>query len=119
MSGKEIDRVRRRIWPGCCDIKDEEGKIMVRIEMPGVPKDNLDVKIEGDKLIIHGRKETSETGGTFLLREIREGDYHQEFTIDDTIDRNSIEASLENGVLHLTLGLKESEKPRKIEISTK
>ena len=119
MSGREIDTVRGRIWPGCCDIKDEEGKIVVRIEMPGVPRENLDVKVEGDKLIIHGRKETRENGGTFLVREIREGDYHQEFTIDDTIDRNSIGASLENGVLHLALGLKESEKPRKIEISAR
>ncbi len=106
MSGKEIDRVRRRIWPGCCDIKDEEGKIMVRIEMPGVPKDNLDVKIEGDKLIIHGRKETSETGGTFLLREIREGDYHQEFTIDDTIDGTPLKLRLKTVSFILPWGSK-------------
>jgi len=119
MSGKEMDTVRKRSWPGCCDIKDEDGKISVRVEMPGVSRENLEIRVEGDKLIIHGTRVAKENNGTFLLREIREGDYHQEFTIDDTIDRNSIGASLENGVLHLSLGIKESEKPRRIDITAR
>lgn len=119
MNTKEVDTVRRRQYPGCCDITDEEGKISVRVEMPGVSREDLEIRVDGDKLIIHGRKKAAGGNGTYLLREIRDGDFLQEFTIDDTIDRNSINAVLENGVLHLTLGIKESEKPRKIEITAR
>ena len=38
------------------------------------------------------------------------------FTLDDTIDRNKVDAKLESGVLIVTLHLKEAEKPRKIQV---
>jgi HSP20 family molecular chaperone IbpA len=42
-----------------------------------------------------------------------------EYTLDETIDRNSIEARLEKGILTLTLGLSENVKPRKINVVSK
>jgi HSP20 family protein len=84
-----------------------------------VTKDNLDVKIDGDQLAIHGKRPASGEKGTFLIREIPEGDFYQSYTIDDTIDRNKIDAALEKGILALTLHLKESEKPRKINVVAK
>jgi HSP20 family protein len=50
------------------------------------------------------------------MRERPSGTFRQVYTLDDTIDRNQIEASLEGGVLTLTLHRRESEKPRKIMI---
>ncbi|MBN1697279.1 MAG: Hsp20/alpha crystallin family protein [Spirochaetales bacterium] len=119
MEKKEVTK-SRRICPARCDISEENGNIILRMEMPGVMKDNLDVKIDGDILVVEGKKEIPRIKeGEFLVQEIRHADYHQEFTLDDTIDRNRIEAELKKGILHLTLHIKESEKPRKINVVTK
>jgi len=87
------------------------------MEMPGVTKENLDVRIDNDLLIIHGKRKAP-ISGKFLIHEITEGDYHNEYTIDNTIDRNKIDAALDKGILTLTLSIRESEKPRKINVTT-
>jgi len=117
MSTKEIETKNRRQYPACCDIYEDKGNVILKMEMPGVSKENLEIKIDGDILVIHGKKEIpSNEKATYHIREIRNGDYHHEYTIDDTIDREKINASLEKGVLTLTLSVKESQKPRKINV---
>jgi len=115
---KELE-MKRRTYPAACDIFEENGRVICRMEMPGVTKDNLDIKSDGEQLIISGRKILNQPQGEYRMREIRDGDYYHEFTIDDTIDRNKIDAAIKNGVVTLTLGIKESEKPRKINVVAK
>jgi len=110
---------KRELRRSRCDIREETDSIIMRLEMPGVNKSGLNVNIEGDKLIIDGKRIQDTKEGEWLVREIRPGDYHMEYTIDKTIDRGSIEASLDQGVLTLTLGLSESVKPRKIDVVSK
>ena len=98
------------------DIRRDEDRILMRLEVPGVNKKGLEINLNGDKLIIDARRTVDQEQGRYLIREIRPGDYHMEFSIDETVDRNSVEASLENGVLCLSLGLSEAVKPRKIEV---
>jgi len=118
MSTKEVTTTtKRRQVLACSDIYEEKGNVILKMEMPGVTKENLDIKIDNDILIIHGKKNVLHAEkANFIIREIRDGDYYQEYTIDNTIDRNKIDAALEKGVLTLTLSLKESEKPRKIQV---
>ena len=87
--------------------------------MPGVNKEGLDIHIEGDKLIIDGRRTEDSIKGVWLTREIRPGNFHMEYTIDETIDRGAVDAVLKQGILELTLGLSESVKPRKISVVSK
>lgn len=100
-----------------CNIFQGDDKVVLTLEMPGVTKKNLDIKVDNDILIISGKKDISDDSGKCLIKEIRTGNYYQEYTLDDTIDRNNIEASVKNGVVTLILSLKESEKPRKIKIN--
>jgi HSP20 family protein len=106
----------RKNCPACYDVYEENGQVVLSMEMPGVAKDNLNVKVDNDILIIQGKKSINQPEGDYLIREIRDSDYYHEFSIDDTIDRGKIEASIKNGIVKITLGLKESIKPRKIEI---
>jgi HSP20 family protein len=101
------------------DIRREDDRIIMRLEIPGVRKEDLSINVEGDKLIIEGKKMKPDNKGTWLVREILQDDYHMEFSIDETIDRSSIEASLNQGVLDLSLGLSEAVKPRKSTISSR
>lgn len=88
--------------------------------MPGVVKNNLDIQVDGNLLKIFAQKSVTQyKDANYLVREIRDADYRHEFTIDDTIDRSKIDAELKQGILILTLHIKESEKPRKIDVVVK
>ncbi len=99
-----------------CSIREEDGKVRLSVEMPGVGKDGIEVSVEKNELVITGRGRESRTDGTYLIRERRVGEYRKRFIIDETIDREKIEASMSDGVLSLVLNTKEAAKPRKIEI---
>ena len=119
MADTKTMETKPKTYPAACDIWEKDGNVICKMEMPGVSKENLDVKIDGDKLFIHGKKNSSPEDSVFRLREIRNGDYYHEFTLDETIDRNKVDASIKNGVVTITLGVRESEKPRKIAVEVK
>ena len=100
-----------------CSIAEESGVVAVKIEMPGVPKEGLSVKIEGNSLYVEGRRSLDEPQGAFIVKERRRGDYAKTFTLDETIDREKIEAELRDGILNLRLRVKDAAKPRKIAIA--
>jgi len=107
---------KRYLVPSCV-IAEDEGTVELRIDMPGVPQDGVEVKVERNELSIFGRRGDDAFDGGYLVRERRNGDYRKLFTLDDTIDREKIEASYANGVMRLTLRVREAAKPRKIEIA--
>jgi HSP20 family protein len=119
MSDRE-QQTARKTMTAPCDIYEEDGKIVMRIDMPGVTKDGLSVHVENDELQISGRRNGPDPGGArYLVREIPDRDFYQAYTLDSTIDRDKIQAELVKGQLILTLSIKESEKPRKIEVVAK
>jgi len=107
----------RKYSTPACAICDEQGTVTVTLEMPGVRKEGLDVKMEGNSLSITGMREPPEFKGRYILRERRLDSYRKEFTMDDTIDREKVSAEFANGILTLKLKIKEAAKPRKIEIA--
>jgi HSP20 family protein len=113
----ELNNERKRYRNPAVDICEDEGAVILRVEMAGVDKENLDVQIDGDELIISGKRLDIDPQGTYLVRERIAADYRKVFTLDDTIDRDKVSASMENGILHLELHMKEAVKPRKITIS--
>ncbi len=91
-----------------------EGDIVLKLEMPGVAKQDLEIDVDASELHIVGRRAAAKSTGTYLARERPQGSFRQVYTLDDTIDRERIDAVLEGGVLTLTLHRKEAVKPRKI-----
>ena len=100
------------------DIFETEHNYTLRLEMPGVLKEDLDVTLNNEELEISG-KVTNEVpeGKNLRYAEYSLHNYRRKFRIGQEIDRNSITANLENGVLTLTLAKTEAVKPRKIEIN--
>lgn len=107
---------KRYLVPSCV-IAEDEGTVELKIDMPGVRQDGIEVKVERNELSILGRRVEEAVEGDYLVRERRNGDYRKLFTLDDNIDRDRIEASYSNGVMRLTLHVREAAKPRKIEIA--
>lgn len=101
------------------DIKERENDYLVSAEMPGVKKENINVQIENGVLTVTGEVERAddEKEGERLIRQERfYGRYVRSLRLGRQIDANKIEASLKDGVLHLTLPKAEEVKPKKVEI---
>lgn len=97
------------------DIFHDDDKVTVRVEAPGVKKEDLDVHVEGDLLTISGKKEHVESSNYHQI-ETRCGAFHRAITLPHTVDRDKISASYKDGVLTLTLPLAAEAKPKQIEI---
>lgn len=95
-----------------------EGDVVLTAEMPGVAKDGLDIQVDNDQLIIRGSRHVAAPEGRFIVRERQSGDYYRSYTLDETVDRERISASMKNGVVTVTLRLREAAKPRKIQVKS-
>lgn len=99
------------------DIYETKDNIVVMAEMPGVPPDGVEITLERRMLTIRGRSAANEHSGyQRVYNEYADGDYERVFTLSDNIDRDRIEASLRDGVLHLTLPKAEAARARRIEL---
>ena len=107
---------RRTLRPAG-DIREDDDLVTLRLEMPGVSKENVEIKVDGDTLHVHGRRDAYADDVRFVLRERRDADYRARYTLDDRIDLERIDAQMAQGVLTLTLHVKEEVKPRTITIN--
>lgn len=97
-----------------CANQDE---VILSLEMPGVEKQDIELNIENNELSILGRRKHRDAG-RYLIRERVQGDFLAVYTLDETIDQEKVDAVLEDGVLTVTLHVKEAVKPRKIQIKS-
>ena len=101
------------------DIYETNVAIVVMAEMPGVGPDGVDITLERRVLTIRGHSAANEhTGYQRVYNEYADGDYERVFTLSEAIDRDKIEATLRDGVLHLVLPKAEPARARKIELKT-
>ena len=93
-------------------------KAEVEIEIPGIPKKDIDIQLENGVLTISGEKKVAENkeGQNYLLREQRYGRFQRSFQVPDSYDVDKIGARYDNGVLFITLPKKEESVPKKLKI---
>lgn len=115
MAEKTVQPRTRYLKPRYAVHEAENGQLTVRVEMPGVDKEHLDVRVENNELLILGRREPVKEEHV-LLRERPQGDFLQTFTLDQTVDQGKVDAVVEKGILTIRLDLKEQVKPRTIKI---
>jgi HSP20 family molecular chaperone IbpA len=106
-----------RVFVPIADIYETNDALTVILEMPGVEKNNVDVRVEDDILRVTGQLDLSKYKGLLpLYTEYNIGNYARNFRLSNKIDQNNIAAELKEGVLWLTLPKAEEAKPRTIEI---
>jgi HSP20 family protein len=98
------------------NITENKDGYLLQAEMPGVNKSGLEVSLDGNDLVIVGRRNGGDFGAA-LYRESKDMDFRREFELDPSIDAGKIAARMDNGVLTLTLPKAEQVKPRKISVS--
>lgn len=110
------EREENTLRPPVDVIEDASGLILYA-DLPGVPKEKLNLQIDTDSLIIEGEAELSlpeglEAGHT----EVSVPRYRRAFTLSRDMDSEKVSAELKNGVLKLTIPRAEHAQPRKIEV---
>jgi len=102
------------------DIVENDSGITLLADMPGVSKEHLAIRVDGDALTIEGSAEVQVPEQIELLHsEMRTPHFRRTFTLSRELDSAKIEASLRDGVLRLHIPKAEEAKPRRIEVSVR
>lgn len=98
-------------------IVESEAGFTLTAEMPGVPKEGVDVNVENDTLTLSGTiKIATPEGMESTYAEVQDISYKRAFTLSRELDASKIEASQADGVLTLNIPKADHAKPRKIEV---
>jgi HSP20 family protein len=101
------------------NVWEDTENLFVEAEVPGLKAENLDITVVGDELTIKGeRPEESQTESAFHRRERGVGSFTRVVRLTSEVDADKVQASLNDGVLLLTLPKAETAKPRKIQVKT-
>lgn len=100
------------------DANEEEGNIVIRADLPGVQKEDINVTLENGMLVISAKREsqTEKKSNTVYAQERTFGHFCRSFRVPADVNEN-VHATLKDGVLQLILERTKASKPRKIEIS--
>jgi len=99
------------------DVFEDDAGITLLADLPGVPKDRLELKIDGDTLLIEGSIATPTPQDLqSVYAEIRVPRYRRAFVLSRELDPGQIQANLRDGVLNLRIPKQEHAKPRRIEV---
>jgi HSP20 family molecular chaperone IbpA len=99
------------------DIFEDPAGITLLADLPGVARDRLGVRVDGETLIIEATAATAQPEGMQLVYgEAQWPSYRRQFTLSRELDTARIEASLKDGVLKVAIPKLEEAKPRRVEV---
>jgi len=100
------------------DIKEDQDKVALIFELPGMEKDDIKVSVKDNVLSVSGERkiECKDENEKYIRSEIRCGFFSRSFTLPKTVDSNSVSADYRNGMLTISLAKREESKPKEIEV---
>ncbi len=102
------------------DLYEEGDNIVAEIKAPGFEKDNLDIRVEANQLIVSGNvqdvKEDRDKKRKYYRKEMRNLSFTRSCDLPVPVDAGKADASIKNGVLKIALPKKEEAKPKQVEI---
>ena len=101
------------------DVYEDEKQIVLKLEVPGVKLEDLDIQLEKQKLIVKGERrfESEEKAENFHRIERRFGSFTRSFTLPQTVDTESVTATSDAGVLTISLLKKAEAQPKQVKIA--
>jgi len=107
-------------WSPSVDIFETEGEIVVKAELPGMDRKDIQLNLENNVLSLRGerkfQKETKDDNYHRIERSY--GVFSRSFSIPATVDEERIRADYKDGVLKIVLPKKDQAKPKQIKIAT-
>ncbi|MBN1794306.1 MAG: Hsp20/alpha crystallin family protein [Candidatus Omnitrophica bacterium] len=112
------EEIKKSVTP-YVTIQETEKEVVLKAEMAGLQKEDIQVELIGDELTIKGSQKECEVpkGYTPIMRERCLLEYRRAFILGDEVDKGKINADYENGILTVTLTKSEKTQPKKIVIT--
>ena len=103
------------------DIKEGENEYTLEIEMPGIKKENVKIELSKGYITIsaENNNEVEEKENNYIRKERHYGSFTRSFYVGDKVEMNDINASMDNGILSITVPKEGSEEPEKKSIEIK
>jgi len=99
------------------DVFENDASITLLADLPGVAREHLQVRVDGENLVLEATAATSTPERMELVYgEAQSSTYRRQFTLSRELDAGRIEAQLRDGVLRLTIPKAEEARPRKIQV---
>ena len=100
------------------DVKEEDKRYLMEVELPGLTEKDIDVKVEDNILTLSSKKEESkeENKDGYLIRERRRAEFARTFVLPNDVDREQINAEFKHGLLVVQIPKKPELQPRKIDV---
>jgi len=101
------------------DVYEDEHKVTLKIEVPGIDEKDIDVRVENNTLTVTGERkiEKEEKEENYRRVERQYGSFTRSFTLPQTVDAENVSANYEKGVLKITLPKKAEAKPKQIKVN--
>jgi HSP20 family protein len=110
-----------RPWSPAVDILETENDLVVKADLPDVPLEDIDVRVENGTLSLKGErkfaKDFADKGYHRIERSY--GAFVRSFTVPSSVDTEKVSADYKNGVLTVTLPKKEAAKPKQVRVAVK
>jgi len=105
-------------WSPAVDIEDHGDNLIVKAELPGIDKKDINVSVTEDTLTISGKtqEEKKEKRGKVLYQERNYGSFVRSFTLPAEVNREKVKATYKDGVLEITLPKKEEAKAKETKV---
>ena len=117
--GQESDGLTTAAFVPPVDIYEDEHKIVLKLEVPGMKESDLDIQLENNVLTVKGERkfEKEEKEENFHRIERRYGSFYRSFTLPSTVDTENVNAKYSAGVLKLELKKKPEAQPKQIKVN--
>lgn len=114
------DVMQRGDWMPPVDIfENGEQEIVLRAELPGVAKSDIDLRVENNTLTLKGERKREDEVKTEQYHRVERsyGTFSRSFSLPSRIDTEKVRADFRDGLLTITLPVKEEAKPRQISVA--
>lgn len=111
--------LNRGTWTPAVDIYEVEGALVLKAELPDVNREDIEVHVENNTLTLRGERKLGEEikQESFHRVERSYGSFVRQFSLPATVDGAKITADYKNGVLTVTLPVRDEAKPRSIKVN--
>ncbi|MCG3177255.1 MAG: Spore protein SP21 [Candidatus Omnitrophica bacterium] len=105
-------------WAPALEVFETKDSWVVKAELPGIKKEDIDVSVKDGHLVLRGHKKEESSGDDRQLQRTERyyGEFERVLSLPASVDETRIKASYKDGVLELTLGKREEVKPKRIMI---
>lgn len=107
-----------RAWAPRIDAFDRDGALVIRVEVPGVNAEDIDITVENGKLEISGSRSlaTETDEGGYHRKEILEGSFKRSLFLPDTADVEQVSAASQEGILEIVIPTRAEALPKKVTV---